>query len=243
VFAHIGRADYLPRYGAPLWMTAEPVEKRRSAQLIALTGYLIGLPVESVVRVALHPPHSIEFKQVRGTLRMLTGHCALRPVEDGTEVEYRLEADLGISMITDDAARQFLVQFVERMIDRIKLAAERKTPARRLDRGSGAERSPLVPGAGAEAEEEEAEPEPVIEEALLAAPAEPEAAERAHVEAVDAAVAPEPGLHPATSASPAARPAPDARAPSPRPGRRRRRRRHRGRGRPAGGPSPGHSPP
>ena len=114
-------------------MTAEPVEKRRSAQLIALTGYLIGLPVESVVRVALHPPHSIEFKQVRGTLRMLAGHCALRAVEDGTEVEYRLEADLGISMITDDAARQFLVQFVERMIDRIKLAAERKTPARRLD--------------------------------------------------------------------------------------------------------------
>src|SRR5207245_2406167 len=84
----------------------------------------------------LHPPHSLEFKQVRGTLRMLTGHCALRAVEDGTEVEYRLEADVAISMITDDAARQFLVQFVERMLDRIKLAAERKTPARRPDRGS-----------------------------------------------------------------------------------------------------------
>jgi hypothetical protein len=223
-------------------MTAEPVEKRRSAQLIALTGYLIGLPVESVVRVTLHPPHSIEFKQVRGTLRMLTGHCALRAVEDGTEVEYRLEADLGISMITDDAARQFLVQFVERMIDRIKLAAERKTPARRLDRGSGAEPSPLAPGAGGEAEEDE--PEPVIEEALPAAPGEPEVVKGAHSEAVDAAaVVPEAGPHrAAASASPAAGPAPDARAASPRPGRRRRRRRHRGRGRPAGGPPPGQSP-
>jgi hypothetical protein len=220
-------------------MTAEPVEKRRSAQLIALTGYLIGLPVESVVRVALHPPHSIEFKQVRGTLRMLAGHCALRAVEDGTEVEYRLEADLGISMITDDAARQFLVQFVERMIDRIKLAAERKTPARRLDRGSGAEPSPVAPGAGAEAEEDE--PEPVIEDALPAAPAEPEVAEGAHVEAVDATATPEPGLHRAVPSRPAAGPAPDPRAASPRPGRRRRRRRHRGRGRSAGGPPAGHS--
>jgi len=29
VFAHIGRIEHLPRYGAPLWMTAESVEKRR----------------------------------------------------------------------------------------------------------------------------------------------------------------------------------------------------------------------
>ena len=224
-------------------MVAEPVEKRRSGQLIALTGYLIGLPVESVVRVALHPPHSLEFKQVRGTLRMLTGHCALRAVEDGTEVEYRLEADVAISMITDDAARQFLVQFVERMLDRIKLAAERKTPARRPDRGSGVETSPLTPGVGGEPEEDEAEP--VIEEASSpAAPAEPAVAEGVHGAAVDDAATPKSGLH---GAAPPAGPAPgqatDARGGPPRPGRRRRRRRHRGRGRPAGGPPSGPSPP
>ena len=219
-------------------MVAEPVEKRRGGQLIALTGYLIGLPVESVVRVALHPPHSLEFKQVRGTLRMLTGHCALRAVEDGTEVEYRLEADVAISMITDDAARQFLVQFVERMLDRIKLAAERKTPARRPDRGSGVEVSPLTPGGG---EPEEDEAEPVTDGAPPAVPAEPAGAEGVHVEAVDAGAAPKTGLHrsapPAGPAAPS--PAPDSRGGPPRPGRRRRRRRHRGRGRPAGGSPPG----
>ena len=128
VFTHIGRIEHLPRYGAPLWVTAESVEKRRNTQVVALTGYLIGLPIESVQRVTLRPPTAVEFKQVRGTLRMFNGQCSLAAVEDGTEVRYRLEVDLGIAMISDDAARQFLVQFVERFLDRIKLAAERKTP-------------------------------------------------------------------------------------------------------------------
>ncbi len=106
IFAHIGRVEYLPRYGAPLWMAAEPVDKRRSVHVVTLTGYLIGLPVESVLRIALRPPHMMEFKQVRGTLRALSGQCSLVAVEDGTEVRYRLEADPGIAMISDDAARQ-----------------------------------------------------------------------------------------------------------------------------------------
>jgi len=148
VFVHIGRVEHLPRYGAPLWMTAESLEKRRNAQVVALTGYLIGLPIESVQRVTLRPPAAVEFKQVRGTLRMFNGQCSLASVEDGTEVRYRLEVDLGIAMISDDAARQFLVQFVERFLDRIKLAAERKTP---LPRPAAAT---AVGGAAAEDEEE-----------------------------------------------------------------------------------------
>ena len=137
VFTHIGRIEHLPRYGAPLWMTAESVEKRRNAQMVALTGYLIGLPIESVQRVTLRPPTAVEFKQIRGTLRMFNGQCSLAAVEDGTEVRYRLEVDLGIAMISDDAARQFLVQFVERFLDRIKLAAERKTPLPRPATATG----------------------------------------------------------------------------------------------------------
>ncbi len=137
VFTHIGRIEHLPRYGAPLWMTAESVEKRRNTQVVALTGYLIGLPIESVQRVTLRPPTAVEFKQVRGTLRMFNGQCSLAGVEDGTEVRYRLEVDLGIAMISDDAARQFLVQFVERFLDRIKLAAERKTPLPRPAAATG----------------------------------------------------------------------------------------------------------
>jgi len=218
-------------------MAAEPVEKRRSAHLIALTGYFVGLPVESVVRVVLHPPHSMEFKQVRGTLRTLSGHCTLRAVEEGTEVQYRLEADLGIPMITDDAARQFLVQFVERMLDRIKLAAERKAPARRPDRGSAAESSALEPGLG---EPEEDEPEPVVDEGPPVALAEGEAPRAPRVEAADAAAAA--ADRPPHQAAPP-RPAPDARGSSARPSRRRRRRRHHGRGQPREAPPRGTSPP
>jgi len=205
-------------------MAAEPVERRRGAHLIALTGYLVGLPVESVVRVALHPPHSMEFKQVRGTLRALFGRYVLREVEEGTEVTYRLEADPGIPMITNDAARQFLVQFVERMLDRIKLAAERKAPTRRVERAGAAGSQPLGPGA----EEPEEEEPPVAPVAGPPAEAGGDTVETSRVEVADVA----------TAAAPPP-PAPDVRGTSPRPGRRRRRRRHRGPGRPPGAPGPG----
>lgn len=196
-------------------MLAEPVEKRRSAHVITLTGYLIGLPVESVLRIALRPPYAMEFKQVRGTLRALCGNCVLASVEDGTEVRYRLEADPGIPMISDEAARQFLTQFVERMLDRIKLAAERKAPARRADRVA-------VAPPGLESEEDDSEPTPA---AAASAASQPEEA---------AAV---PGSDGGPSTSGGAPPTEPARS-----GRRRRRRRRRGRGRAPGSPGQGPSP-
>jgi hypothetical protein len=230
VFAHIGRVDYLPRYGAPLWMSAEPVEKRRSAHLVTLNGYLIGLPVESVLRINVRPPQAMEFKQVRGTLRALSGHCSLQGVGDATEVRYRLEADPGIPMISDEAARQFLVQFVERMLDRIKLAAERKAPTRRADRAAAAGAPAL------EAEEDDSEP---AAEAAGSVVHEEEAAGAVLDDAQDAVVpiplTPKPdAAAPSSGASTPAEPA--------RPARRRRRRRHRGRGRASGTPGQGSSP-
>jgi hypothetical protein len=214
VFAHIGRLESLPRYGAPLWMAAEPVEKRRSAHVVTLTGYFAGLPVESVLRISLRSPHGMEFKQVRGTLRALSGHCSLAAVEDGTELRYRLEADPGIAMITDAAARQFLVQFVERMLDRIRLAAERKAPVRR------GERPDAVTPAGIEAvEEDEADSAP--ESPAAVEPAAP------HAEPEKAA-APRPASD-GTAGRPGAGERPSQRPDSGRTGRRRRRRRRRGR--------------
>jgi len=212
-------------------MSAEPVEKRRSAHLITLTGYLIGLPVESVLRIALRPPHTMEFKQVRGTLRALSGHCSVVSVEGGTEVRYHLEADPGIPMISDEAARQFLVQFVERMLDRIKLAAERKAPARRADRAAASVLQER------EAEEDDAEP---IPDAVASAttPAGQEQADAALEKAPDAVVAAQ-----AAPEKVAAPPPVGTTRPEPtRSGRRRRRRRHRGRGRPTGSPGPGTPP-
>jgi hypothetical protein len=198
-------------------MAAEPVEKRRSAHVITLTGYLAGLPVESVLRVSLRPPHAMEFKQVRGTLRALSGQCSLTAVEDGTEVRYRLEADLGIAMITDDAARQFLVQFVERMLDRIRLAAERKAPVRRADRPDAA-----GPAGLDAAEEDDADSSPESSAAVgnIALAAETEKA-TASQPAPDPA-GPRPGVIERV-------PPPSERPEPARAGRRRRRRRRRGR--------------
>jgi hypothetical protein len=210
-------------------MSAEPVEKRRSAHLVTLNGYLIGLPVESVLRISIRPPQAMEFKQVRGTLRALSGHCSLQGVGDGTEVRYRLEADPGIPMISDEAARQFLVQFVERMLDRIKLAAERKAPARRADRAAAAGAPAL------EAEEDDAEP---AAEGAGSVVQQEEPAGAVPEEAQDAVVPP-----PRTAKPDAAAPAPgvSTRAEAVRSGRRRRRR-HRGRGRTSGTPGQGTSP-
>ncbi|HEX4834890.1 MAG TPA: SRPBCC family protein, partial [bacterium] len=131
VFAYLARVEHLPRYGAPLWMAADAVEKRGTTQVIALSGYFAGLPVESVQRVSLRPPTMLEVSQVRGTLRTFSGRCTLQSGEDGTEVLYRLEVDPAIPMVTEDSARQFLVQYLGRLLDRIKLAAERKAPGRR----------------------------------------------------------------------------------------------------------------
>ncbi len=135
-------------------MTADAPEKRGSAYLMTLRGYFIGLPVEAVVKVVLHHPSSLDLTQIHGTLRAFSGRFSMRSAEDGTEILYHVEADPGIPMLTDDAARQFLVQHVERLLDRIKLAAERKAPSRRPR--AAAPRTAAGPAATvAEADDEE----------------------------------------------------------------------------------------
>lgn len=126
-------------------MIADVGEKRGAAYVVTLQGYFVGLPCESVQRVLLRPPTSLEFIQIRGTLRAFSGRCTLAGAEEGTELVYHLEADPGIPMVTDGAARQFLIQFLERMLDRVKLASERKTPARRPVRQADEVLSTLLP--------------------------------------------------------------------------------------------------
>ena len=232
VFAHLAQPEHLPRYAAPLWMTADTVEKRGNTHVLSLHGYFIGLPVESVQRIVLRAPAAVDFTQTRGTLRAFSARCTLGSVEDGTEILFRVEADPGIAMISEDAARQFLVQYVERMLDRIKLAAERKAPVRRAPRGTAT--SSALPGAAAFADAESD-----AEEVAAAAPAGP--APTAGAESVGEGVA---------RGGPAAAPQqprptgggeggrPQA-GPSGRHGRRRRRRRRSGGG---GAGTPGASP-
>lgn len=229
MFAHIARGEHLTRYAAPLWMIADPAERRGNAQVIVFRGYFAGLPVESVQRVALRPPSSLEFSQVRGTLRTLGGRLTLRAVEDGTDVLFRLEVDAAIPMISEDAAQQFLVQFLERMLDRIKLAAERRAPARPASRVPASEA--VLPEA---AEETEGAEEPAPDLRTPEAPV----STRSQVEPVG-----EGAPHPAPAGSSPTLPGADrtaqharAAAPgSPAGGRHRRRRRRRRR---SGGSGP-----
>lgn len=243
VFAHIAHPEHLPRYAAPLWMSADLGEKRGGVQVVSLRGYFAGLPVESVQRIIIRPPSSAEFSQIYGTLRALSGRYTLRSLEDGTEVVCRLEADPGITMISDDTAQQFLRQFLERMLDRLKLAAERKAPARPRPRAPLSE----LAVAGVEEEEESTEvhspplPEGPPEAAgAMPAPPSPRAPQVA---------APSPPAAGAPTLQRPSRDRPPGGAPQavssghPPSGRRRRRRRHRrGRGG-SSGAAPSSAPP
>jgi len=246
VFNHLVPPDQMARYGAPMWMIADAVEKRGASQVVALRGYFIGLPVECVARVVLRAPASLEFVQILGTLRAFSGRCTLRSVEDGTEVLYRLEVDPGIPMISEDAARQFLVQFLERMLDRVKLASERKSPNRRAARGTAT--STTLPGQVGSEEEEPAvgEPSGPVQEAAQPREEPPAAVRpsrprpsvrppRVRADRVPGGKS-QPEKAPERTAPPA-----DAAAGGPPAGRKRRRRRRRRR--PDGGAAPGPTTP
>ncbi len=150
VFSHIARPEHFPRYAGPLWLTADPGERRGAEQTVSLQGYFAGLPVDAVVRVTVRSPRSVEFVQVYGTLRVFRGTLTVRATEDGAELTYRVEADPGIPLLSEEACRQFLVQHVEGVLDRVKLAAERKSPSR--PRRARGEPEPAEAGEGPAAE-------------------------------------------------------------------------------------------
>lgn len=253
VFAFVAHAEHLPRYGAPLWLAAD-LEDRRGDLLITLRGYFAGLPVESVIRAASRPPQSVDIAQVRGTLRGFSQHFRIESGDEGTVLSCRVEADPGIPMLSDEAAKHFLTQYVERMLDRLRLAAERRTPSRRLARPAAKEAEALLEPEAAEADADAAAAPAGettatdLEGASASRPAprpSPQRRPRApHFGPARSRAAAPPPRETAVSNGTGAEPAQagGADTPSPEPGRRRRRRRRRrGRGGPgagaAGGPS------
>ncbi len=220
VFQLLSRVEGLPRY-ADLWLAADVLERSGGQVVAEFRGYFGGLPIDSVQRVSLRPPARMEFRQVRGTLKALRGEFVVEADGGGSRLTARMEVDAGIPMLQEQAVRTVLTAALERMVTKVRDAAERDLP--RL-----IPRRPAPPAAL-----------PVVEPEAPQSPARLEVP----VEALPGEVAPVEGPPMETAAPPpgAAPPAPARVAPpaksGARPGRRRRRRRHR-RG-PPGPPTPG----
>ena len=144
VFQLISRMDASPRVTG-LWLTADLVERKPAALTVQYRGYFAGLPVESLQRATLYPPHRIDFRQTRGGLKAFRGQYLLKPVDGDTEVSLTLEAEVGIPFISDQAARLVLHAFIERSLEKFKLTAERELPrvVRRAGEGSASKPAPL----------------------------------------------------------------------------------------------------
>lgn len=127
VFQLVSRMDTSPRVTG-LWLTADLVERKSNSLTVQYRGYFAGLPVESLQRAILHPPSRIEFRQSRGNLKTFRGNYVLKPIEGDTEIALTLEAEVGITLISEQAARLVLHQFIERSLEKIKLTAERDLP-------------------------------------------------------------------------------------------------------------------
>ena len=162
VFQLISRLDSSPRVTG-LWLTADLVDRQSTALTVQYRGYFAGIPVESLQRATLHPPHRIDFHQTRGGLKAFRGQYLLKPIEGDTEVSLMLEADAGIPFVSDQAARLVLHAFIERSLEKFKLVAERELPrvTRRPGEGPGPKVAPLPtmePGAPEAVEEGGAAP-------------------------------------------------------------------------------------
>ena len=127
VFQLVSRVEAQPRVTG-LWFSSDVLDRRPGQLTVQYRGYFAGLPLESVQRITLQPPHRVEFRQTRGGLRALQGLYLLQPVEGDSELTMSLEADVSMPLITDAAAARVLRGHVERTLDKIKLVAERELP-------------------------------------------------------------------------------------------------------------------
>ncbi len=142
----LSRLESHPRY-VTLWMAADVLERSPTAALVEFRGFFGGLPITSAQRITLRPPSRIEFRQVRGELRDLTGAYVLKDVHGETEVTVQLSVDADILLFPDASVQQIVVGHIDGTLSRIKASAERdlvRLTPRRV-------RSPETAGAGAAA--------------------------------------------------------------------------------------------
>ncbi len=148
VFQLVSRLEAHPRVTG-LWLTADLLERRPNALTVHYRGYLAGIPIESVQHATLQPPQRVEFRQTRGGLKAFRGAYALKPVDGDTELNLTIEADVGIPLITEAAARQVFQAYVEHTLNKFKLTAERELPrpVRRVQEGPPTSPVPPPPAA------------------------------------------------------------------------------------------------
>jgi ribosome-associated toxin RatA of RatAB toxin-antitoxin module len=143
VWQLLSRLESHPRY-VETWLSADILERSQASALVEFRGSFGGLPITSVQRVVLRPPGRIEFRQLRGTLRALSGAYLLREADDDTALTVSLVVDPGIVLFSDESAHQILAAHTETTMARIKAAAERdlvRVPSRRWQ-GVAAEAPP-----------------------------------------------------------------------------------------------------
>lgn len=224
----LSRPEIHPRY-TTMWMAADVLERSHSGALVELRGFFGGLPIVSVQRLAMKPPWRLEFRQVRGELRDLSGAYVLKDVDGDTDLYCEIVVDAGMPLFSDTAVEQILAGHTEGTLGRLKTTAERDL-VRLIGR-----RSRFGAAAPAEVSKETDE-----------GAEEPPLAPAASASAGDAPAARAPLRVPqreANAASAAASAGRGGQSPEHRRrGRRRRGRRRRGSGAPRGAPGPG-SPP
>jgi len=209
-------------------MAADVHERSPATALVEFRGFFGGLPITSAQRVTLRPPSRIEFRQVRGELRELSGAYILKEIDAETDVTVQLSVDADIVLFPEASVQQIVVGHIDGTLSRIKAAAERDLVrlaprrVRALDAASAEAAAPAVEGDPSATESADLGPD-------VAIPAsQPPAPDRLRREGPVSAGGPR--------GTPAGQPAGTAateRGPhrSDRRGRRRRRRRGRGGGR------------
>jgi len=202
----LSRLEAHPRY-VTLWFAADVLERSPASALVEFRGFFGGLPLTSVQRLTLKAPARMEFRQVRGELRDLTGAYLLKDVEGDTDLVCQLAVDAGIALFTDASVQQILTSHIDGTISRIKAVAERDL-VRLVPR-----RSRLTDAAA-----------PATEPAALPADSEEEEED---VAIAEASTEPEPGPVKPVGAGGGAEKEPSVAAAQQRAGRRGRRRRRR----------------
>jgi len=235
----LSRPEIHPRY-ATMWMAADVLERSPTGALVEFRGFFGGLPIVSVQHLTMKPPWRLEFRQIRGELRDLSGAYVLKDIEGETDLSCDIVVDAGIALFSDIAVEQILAGHIEGTLGRLKTTAERdlvRLIGRRSRSGAAAASVGESKDADAGAEDQSTlpttTPAPLVEEAGEDH-ASPDVLETDEEQAPAASYAAGTGPTSAGASTPAMASIAAGRSGQPSEHRRRRRRR-RGRRRPGSG--------